>query len=60
VSTYNFGASKSILTKLFLGDLLRGSGDKMGKMGFWKARPLKFGRAKKRPKFGAISADFQI
>ena len=27
---------------------------------FWKARPLRFGRAKKRPNFGAISNNFRL
>ena len=31
-----------------------------GEYNFWKARPLKFGRAKKRPNFGAISDNFRL
>jgi len=34
--------------------------DKMGITKSWKAWPLKFGRAKKCPKFGAIFGNFQL
>jgi len=52
---YNFGTSGDILVKLFPADVLRYRGDN-----FWKALPLKFGRAKKRPNFGAIFDNFRL
>ena len=60
VSPCNFRASGSIPTKLFPDDVPRVRGDKIGISFGRKACPLKFGRAKKRPKFGAIVDKFQL
>ena len=54
----NFGAGGNIFTKL-----LQTTCHEAGVIicvQFWKACPLKFGRAKKRPNFGAISDNFRL
>ena len=62
----NFGINGSIMTLLLFymtniypDDVSRARGDDVGTIFGWPA-PLKFGRAKKRPKFRALSDNFRL
>jgi len=59
MSPCNFGASGSRLIQLIPGDVPHGRGDKMG-ITFGRPPPWNFWGRKKRPKFGAISDNFQL
>ena len=59
MSHYNFGSSESIPMRLAPVDLPQVRGVNAGTI-FGRPAPLKFVRAKKRPKFGAIFDNFRL
>ena len=58
MSYNNFGASGSILTKLFPVDVPLGRGDNVGII--LEGPPPKIWEREKTPKFGAISDNFRL